>query len=44
VHFFTMVGLVLFLIVHVTLAMRAPGLLKAMIRSHASPTDNETPR
>ncbi len=44
VHFFTMVGLVLFLIVHVTLAMRTPGLVKAMIRNPAPPTDNGTPR
>jgi len=43
-HFFTMVGLVLFLVVHVTLAMRTPGLVKAMIRSRAPPADNETPR
>jgi thiosulfate reductase cytochrome b subunit len=40
VHFFTMVGLMLFLIVHVTLAMRTPGLVKAMIRNPAPPTDN----
>jgi len=44
VHFFTMVGLVLFLIVHVTLAMRAPGLVKAMIRNPAPPPENGTPR
>jgi thiosulfate reductase cytochrome b subunit len=44
VHFFAMVGLVLFLILHVTLAVRTRGLVKSMITGRAAHSDDGASR
>jgi len=44
VHFFAMVGLVLFIVVHVTIAARTPGLVKSMITGRAPPEADEAGR
>jgi thiosulfate reductase cytochrome b subunit len=41
VHFFAMVGLVLFIVIHVTIAARTPGLIKSMITGRAPPEADE---
>ena len=41
VHFFAMVGLALFIILHVTVAARTPGLIKSMITGRAPAASDE---